>query len=493
MDEGELIKTEEDEERQKPNYIAPEVRDYVPTLGEFITRPIGYGSTIQTAYDPWALQTGSESYKYGLTAIHPAAQPAVKFMAEGPFWSDWYFHEINDYERYPEYEEVDKRVINLINYQIDQFQYETFENTIKSIWKDAFIYGYSVSEINYIFDGNYTIIDTIKTHSPFNFEFYTDQGNNLAQIYYILTGTFIEQETLPKFLVVTYPYIEHGKFFGTSMLQSIYFDVKLIEVLEESYAEGTRRLAIRPIIHHFMGEDMSNSDLQIMRSRLYNLDSGALVSLPAEQKEDGTLNPLHDIKVMDDRASADGTSLIKDLLDILYKRVNRSLGLPDDLGFSNAQIGSFAKAKEEMNLYTQSIVNNQTFIEGFVNRHIIPSMIRYNFPSLLSERTYKLPVFRFGSVEEEYDTATIQNMLELVEAGILDKKHDLEYIREKLGLPAAPPEMLAEPEMVESAPVEEDEEEATYDMIKDEEWPLGEGEDKFIQKIKRAVKRVIRG
>jgi len=427
---------------QKPDYRPPKVSTYRPTSGEFITRPIGGISTNESSYDPWATTSGSSTKKYGYTALHPSVQPALKFLVEAPFWVDWDFHAQNDYEEFPQYESLDDDIIELLRRQVDSMEFETFTNSIKSIWKDALIYGFSVAELVYGWDGRFNMVEAIKTHSPFLFDLYTDAGNNLDQLHYSLGGVTIEKETLPKFVITTYPFIEHGRHYGSSILKSIYFDVKVIEILEQSYTEGSRRLSIKPMLHHWIAENLSKEDKEATEKALFDIDNGCVVSLPAMQDVDGKLVEQHRITVLEDRANWEGVRNIKDMLDILYKRVNRSLGLPDDLGFSTANVGSLAKAREEMNLYTQTIVNNQYFIESFANRQIVRAMVRYNYPGAIEDGNYKLPLFQFGSVEEEYDTAIVQNMIDMINAGILDRNGDRDYIRNTLGLPAAPTEII---------------------------------------------------
>ena len=66
----------------KKPFIEPKVTPYKPVLGSYITRPIGEHSTVATSYDPWAPQSGASTYTYGTIALHPAVQPALKFMIE---------------------------------------------------------------------------------------------------------------------------------------------------------------------------------------------------------------------------------------------------------------------------------------------------------------------------------------------------------------------------------------------------------------------------
>jgi hypothetical protein len=357
--------------------------------------------------------------------------------------------------------------------------YAPFEAVLKSIWKDSFIQGFSIAEKNLELVKGEWAVKNIKVHSPHNWDIYTDQGFNIDYLFYRLLGTVIGRDLLPKFIVSTYPFVEHGNFYGRSKIQPIYFDLQVIEVLEQAQAEGVRRVSIRPIIHYWSGEDRSEADITKMRDSLFRLDSASVLSFEGHTNpESGKLEPQEDVKVLEDRASPDGLALIKDILDILYKRVSRILDMPDDLGFSvSTSVGSYAKSKEETNLLSLSITNDQRFIERIVNRQIVPTMVQINFPSLLTDPDYNLPVFRFGSAEEEVDSIDIENIVTMLQAGILDPKHDLAMIRDKLRLPAPASEMMEEEEM-----------EPMIDEEEPEEEPIEEEQSQFMQKVKRFLR-----
>jgi hypothetical protein len=426
-----------------------------PVVGDYIQTLVGAGLSSTNQYaDPWAPQTGQSTSKYGLAALHPAVQPALKFLIDGPFWSEYHIIGDNDYDKFPGFEGIDEVLIALIEYQIKKLQYETFVNTLKAIWKDSIVYGFSVSEMSFRYDGRYVCIDTIKPHLPPWFEIYKDPGNNLAQIRYTPLGLTIEKDLLEKFLVVTYPSLVHGNFYGRSILQSIYFDIKVVELLEQAYAEGCRRLSIRALVHEYAGDKLADEEKEAVEQALYDIDNAAVVTLPGLIGEEGELISKHKIYLLEDRASSEGIGITKNLLDILYARINRCLLLPDDLGFANAKVGSWAKAKEEMDMYTLQITVHQDFIESFINRRIIPTMIRYNYPSYLSNPDYNLPVFKFGSVEEEYDLAKLEMVTSLKDIGALRFPQDLPIVRGWFNLPPLPEEDLTQP--TEEATPEED-------------------------------------
>ena len=446
-------------------YIPPKViPSSVPTLGNMITRP-QIGSNTEYSYDPYAIQSGQETYKYAEVALHPCVKPGLEFMTNAPFWSGWHIEPNNNYELYPGFEAIDDAVIDLINYQIETMRYETFQNSLINISKDGLIYGFPVGEKIFVYDGRYWCLRQIKAHSPHLFDFWTDEAHELDRIYYRLTGLYIDRKQLDKFIIAPYPTLRHGRYYGESALKSIYFDVQLIDVLEKALAEGVRRLSVRPIIHHYIGENKSQEELTADRNALYEMDSGSVISFPAIPDPDGKPIPQHDVRVLEDRANPEGTVVTQAYLETLYKRVNRNLGIPDDLGFTSTGVGSLAKSKEEMSLFTQNIVRMQEWIENWVNKQVMPSFIQYNYPSLLKKSKYQIPVFRFGTIEEDFDLTKSDMISQMLDKGVLDR-NDRAWIRDEMGFPPATEEIESEIVSEETEPEPENNMKRITDKVK---------------------------
>jgi hypothetical protein len=417
-------------------YIEPMILKYRPSVGELITRDTGT-TTVETSYDPGAIQAGMEVKKYYESALHPAVATYLEIRTKAPFWSGFHIKEMNDYDRYPGFEAIDKVVIDLLNYQIDRMRKEEFMHVLKGMLYDGLVGGFTIAEKNFKWDGRYQCVDNIKTHSPFNFDIYTDIGFNIDKLYYSLTGTFIEKNDLPKIVIGTYPYVQHGRHYGRSVIQPIHYDVQMIQALENLLTQGIQRLTLKQIIYYYHGDEMSESDVQKKQRALYNADGGAVFAFHCEVDPNrGTAIRGDDIRVLESLADPQGIVLITDYLQILYKRASRILGIPDDLGLTNTNVGSYSKAVEEMNILTLFGITDQEWIENIVNRQIFPSMIQYNYNSVLQNREYKLPEFRLGSLEEGIDSEKAEMYIALLEGGILkDVPEHINFILHDLGLP----------------------------------------------------------
>lgn len=383
-----------------------------PRGGELLTRqagPTGYLGNIAYSQDPGTPTSGAQTYQYGQVANNPNVKQIINLLVSGPFWGQYHIAPSNDYTRFPEFEEIDQILQQCVIDQLDGVQGETFRNILKSIWQDAYTYGFSVSEFVWptdpvtgdtIYDADGKIwLQTIKVHSPYLFDIYTSTINEIQSVTYRQTGQQVVEGDLEGLLIVTYPYFSHGNPYGQSGLISVLPDVLAINALEKAQSEGARALAIKSLLHHYLAENMEENEVEEVRADLANMMSGSVVSWPADIDKDGKLAPMHSVEVIEDRASAAGLDIINKYLDRLYKRVSRNMGLPDDLGFTGTNIGSLAKAAEESNLYLQCLADAQLFIADFVNRQIIPLLIKYNYPEALEDPDYRIPQFTFASVD----------------------------------------------------------------------------------------------
>lgn len=438
-------------------YIPPAPRPYVIEEGDWI-RARTLGIMPLRSPVPGDILNGLQAQRYALIAKNPVVKSALDTILIGVFWGRWEIESGNNYELHPEFEAIDDVMIKSIHAQTSTLEYETFDNVLRSIMRDSMVYGFSISEIIFNTEDEYAEVGehrvkAIKTKAPFEFDFWVDEVGNLDRIYYRPFGLFREREELNKFVIATYPHLIDGNYYGTSEMQSILQDVQLLEVVEENQAQGIARLAVRPTILH-TAQNMSESEKGAIEQAIYNSTSGSLISLPASiDPETGELKKTHEITVMDDRASHEGVGLIKDVIDMLQKRVLRTLGVPDDLGYTSTDVGSLAKAKEEMNMFIARLIFKQKYIESVVNRQIIPAMTVYNWRDL--PRDYVLPRFKFGAMDEYYTAQMTEVSLRLYHEGILTA----DEVRENLDLGPMPRELR------DIADAKTDAQESTLDRV----------------------------
>jgi hypothetical protein len=412
------------------------VKEYKPQNLELIPNRFRGVSKVMPDED-YGVNSGSDVKKYDRIALNPVVNTPLNALLIGTFWGGYTIQSVNDYERYPEFEELDDQLITMINDQIYDMSYETFDNTLKAILWDGMNFGFPMAEMVFDQKGGLNVVEAIKTKPPFNFNLWANEVDDLEKTEHTPTSTMIDKEQLPKFVTGAYPFLRDGNHYGTSIVKSIAFDVELLEILEEAQTRGIKMLTIRPIIHWEKNKDRTQEEINIIRNAIFNVESASVVSLPMDLipgAEDGGFVKADEIEVLDDRASPEGVALINEVIDMLQKRITRNLGLPDDLGFTSSGVGSFAKAKEEMDMFLAFVNRNQQYIKDIVNSQIIPAMVQYNFSSFPDK--YRLPNLVFESIEENHMEKMASTVQSLIQSGVI--KPDEPWIRELLDVPPAP-------------------------------------------------------
>ena len=386
--------------------------------------------------EPFVVRSGSETRKYWEIKVHPVVKIGLDFIKIGTFWPGFDIHPGNDYtiDKGKVHEDFDKEVIEEIKNQIDTWKLDSFKNNLESLLDNALTSGF-VGAAEKLFeqaDDGHTKMWGIRTHTPFEFELYTDPYTNLNKFQWLGSGQFVVGDELTKFVTAPWPYLSNGNHYGVSELQSILHDVKALEIIEEAEIRGIQALTVRPIIHWYLANATNQDELALVREALQKSDMLATVSLPSDgafrENALGELQKNHLFEVLEDRASHDGVELIRDVIDMLQKRILRNMGIPDDLGFSTSTVGSYAKAKEEMNMFLARLKRYQEWVENLVNKQILPDMITPNFE--LPEG-YRLPQFRFNQVEEDKLQTMSDTLMKLYDSGHVDRK----YLQETLSLP----------------------------------------------------------
>jgi hypothetical protein len=211
-----------------------------------------------------------------------------------------------------------------------------------------------------------------------------------------------------KFAVCPYPTIRNANWYGQSLLQPIARDIALLDIVEESAVRAIQSLSVRPIIHQVPPES-SEEDVSDIHAALTNTGSNGVITIPLLERSIGpdggeTVLETQRIQVLEDRASGEGMDAIEFLLNYYPTRITRALGVPDDLGLTTTNSGSYAKSQTE----DEAVVNpvhaqDRDYVINFFNTYVIPWMIKPNERFL--PPGYRLP--RFKRAEEKWDGETI--------------------------------------------------------------------------------------
>lgn len=380
--------------------------------------------------------SGQDLFKYGTFARNPVAKMALDVLESSTFLVPWTIVPQNDLREHPEWEDLETRIRADISRQIDGLKDQTLEMSLRAHFRNCVEYGLGILEWvypPYLTMGKYTV-ERLNARGGYDFDVYVDQTGALEQLMYYESGQYIQREDLARYAVTPYPYLRNGNWYGESMLQSVFHDIQLLEALEQCLIQGANLLSVRPILLWYE-QGQSEAELAGIMSNLLQLSSGGVAKMPMEMPLDSatakTGLQMNKVEVLDDRASAEGQKAITEAIDLLSKRIARALAMADDLGYSNANAGSFAKAKEEMNLYIAKVIQMQEFVEHSANQ-VIVGMVRYNWQN--TPDGFRFPRFQFDQVKEDRSETIAKTFLPLVEMGLIEAQ----VLADKLEVPLSP-------------------------------------------------------
>jgi hypothetical protein len=340
---------------------------------------------------------------------------------------------VNDYKSNPQFEEIDNGVIAKIEQSFDDLDNETFNNVLKSLFRNALIYGYSIAEMVWEeLDKGEWRLKAVKPKPSTNFGFETEENDDLLSLIYEITGEYIKGAKLDNFVVATWPYLEHGNFYGTSILNEVIYDLHQIEILGKLLLQGTTTSVKRKMVVHAVDSFKSKEEKAKNSAQIQSFASDAdLIQVMAGEVE-GKLSEKYKFDVLADQPSLTALEQINKAIEEATRRVKRTLGIPDNIGSTTANVASFAKdSSVEYDMFTATTSQGSQWVKGIVNRQLIPAIIKYNFPKLPA--SYKPPVWKVEEVEEQFQIDTVNYLKTAIDAGIISPHEP--FVRELIGAP----------------------------------------------------------
>ena len=284
----------------------------------------------------------------------------------------------------------DEEIISFIKNNISSLDETTFKSVLSNLL-DARIFGFKICEkvFQYI-DGNISI-KKIKSLPCDYFDFQIDDYGNLENVI-IYTDNKSEKVIIPKndffakFIIFTYPYKKDGNYYGQSAYKCLY-EVWRKKKRLSLMAPLAYELRFIPPIKTVYDTTLKNHEVGI-KDVARNIKNNSHINIPALRNEDGKLEPIADIEFLKG-GDADFNSIINQI-EAYNIDMSRSLGLPDDLGFSTTKNGSNAKSKTQLELFYDLIVDEQSNLENIISEQLIKQLVNINFGE---QKTY--PKFRF--------------------------------------------------------------------------------------------------
>ncbi len=403
-----------------------------PTEQEFAIRAGFQVAQPILQYDKWLVKTGADTFKYAKSSLNPVAQTAENVVFSAVFAAP---HSVLSQNDKRDYEKLDTDVITLVNRQINELNYASWDDTLKQLLYAGRTFGFAVAELNFVADNTLWIIRDIMTKPSYNFDVYINNYDRVESLRYRygLDPYYIDPR---KYVLAPWPRLAEGNYYGISKYHSILQDIETLEILEEARAEATLQTLTRPIIHKAAASSRSTQDTTDARNAVANFNgSKGVIQLVASVDDEGKFTSMDDINVMPSRTEPEAIRDMKDIIDTYSKRIMRHLGVPDDIGMANIKHGTRAQAETEIGILNAEVITCRRWLENIVNRIILPNMLKWNYRNL--PKDYCLPKWQFHYDEEEELKKKAEGFASLLQSGILDPSNvnHMKYIHESLKMP----------------------------------------------------------
>lgn len=337
--------------------------------------------------------------------------------------------------------------------EIKDFVQDVFDNLqIKFIdlldnLLDAMVYGFKAGELIWKIDKGQIILDNIKfMHSVF-YDFDYDEYGNLNKIYIGKDygyDTVIEGEQIKKkFILFVYPYLKDCNYYGDSDLREVY-----TQYHAKYYIFRYRNVHLQnwgsPLPEVIYDKDITTKkEISDMEDMLKNLQDNLFILQPGKYNQDkGELIGKFKVNIHEAK-SGTATKQYEEAIDQIDTQISRKLLVPDKLGFSKSDGGSYALGQTHFDLLMTVIEDLHRKIQECINP-LIKQLVDYNFV------TKEYPKLQFNKISHRMEAVAIKT---LVDAGVIDQEE--KWIRKYTGIPELDDKEKEELEKIKEKRVEE--------------------------------------
>jgi hypothetical protein len=383
------------------------------------------------------ITTGADTIKYWrLGSTHRDVWSAIRMTTMGSHWVQPIIQACNDYDRYPQYEAIDKRIVAFLQDAIADMLFQSFEASRQDLMDWGKICGFAVGEpIWQVIDGH-QVIRAIKTYPSYDFTPIIDEYHNLNAVYHYPTGACYDPGA---FIWAAWPRIVGSSWLGMSELRAIRADLLIIERMEEARVKNGTALSRLPVLVAY-NPLMAEPEIAQFKQGIQNALNGkgdGIVFAPGRMDENGKFNPQATINLVGSRASVEAMRVLDLSISEGLRGIKRHLGMLDDLGATTVLGGSRAKAETQFNLTIARFEEGQRWDIDVVNRQVLRPLIEFNYPTL--PLNYRYPRFVAPEIQEEFSTSKAEFVQTLYATGALTQDaDDTAWARKFLGLPPMP-------------------------------------------------------
>ena len=331
-------------------------------------------------------------------------------------------------------EKQDEEIRNFVEYALGDgmiyFQrgkrINAFRKSLKKIFT-ALPFGFSVTEkvFQKFTEGEYAGkigINALKTRPPHSFEFEIDKHNNLLFVrqYGHEETIIIGERELPYFIIYSHDAdnTSFDSYYGTSDLRAAYRHYWSKEIIIRFRNIYLERFGMGILVGKYP-RGMSKSEQSDLKDLVKNVTAKTGFKIPK------------DIEIDILESKSRGEASYNKTIEHCNKMIARAILVPDMLGFSETNGGSYSLGKNHLDLFLSILQELQTDCEEIVNEQIIKDLVDYNYASV---KNY--PKFVFNPLTQQDKEKMAEIFLKAVNEGvILATEEDEGYIRECLDFP----------------------------------------------------------
>lgn len=320
----------------------------------------------------------------------------------------------------------DIEIRDFVQENFDRLKMPSFDGVLDNLL-DSIAYGFKVGEIVWELDEKYYWKKIKFQHSIF-FDFKYDDYNNLDNVHYGFyygNDTIIPaDEFLDKFIVMVYPYLKDGNWYGDSDLKEVYFEwwsKYNIKRWRNQFIQGRGK----PVPHVvYDSVKTSTSELNNIKTMFENWQDSMYVLIP------GTTDPISKeligkFKVdWENVGTKENVDLHNETLDKIDKAITRKMIFPDKLGFTEDGSGSYAQSQKIFDIVIMNIKKTHQRLEDVINPKV-RQLVDLNFPNVK-----EYPKWRFCKIDK-----TIEKELlgVLIDKKVIDRRE--KWIRGYINIP----------------------------------------------------------
>lgn len=377
-----------------------------------------------------------------------------------------------------------KNQFNNFGFEVKGVQYYNIPfNHILNNFLDSMRYGFRVAEKMWMLvDGKWRLIN-LKFMHPLYFDFGYDEYNDLNEL---VIGRNYGQETniegidniFNKFMILVNPYLKDGNFYGESDLMEVYMQYRAKKnIFNFRNIHLERWGSPLPEAIYEKGKVESN-ELDNLVKTFKHLQQRYYIIQPGQRNSDGELKGKFQINLHEAK-NARATDQYEQAIQQIDTQIKRKLLIPDKLGFTDSDGGSYALGKNHLDIFLMTMKFYHNELENLINP-LIRQMVDYNY----SVEDY--PRFEFSEIKGELEANILKTLLDYE---VIDPKE--KWIRGRYSIPELTEkekeeiekenEEKPEPDMPEDIPEEPED-------IPEKELKFARGKNPFdAKKIKRTL------